>query len=228
MRFALNSDHKDFYAKNGFIEFEELLDATGTVALQQEIDSTMRTRFKTSSIRIAELPRKAIFESGFDLWRDNSAIKQSLFKTTFSEIAAQLFQANLLRVAFDQYIDTGPGSESPLKKPLSLNALSCAKPLSGALIIRLSETPVAPCDPQMCPIPSYAGSAIFLSPDKEIPWAELFSQKDLRLLILAYASKRTFYSLEKNDPHTHLWKRLGYVFGDLLKDNLHPILYRAS
>jgi hypothetical protein len=227
MRFALNSDHKEFYTKNGFIEFEELLDAHSVAALQQEIDATLCTRLKTSSIRMAELPRTAIFESGFDLWRDNSAIKQSLFKTTFTEIAAQLFQANLLRVAFDQYIDTGPGSESPLKEPLSLNAFSCANPLSGALIIRLSETPIDPCDPQVCPIPSHAGSAIFLSPDKVIPWAELFSQKDLRLLILAYASKRTFYRLEKNDPHTHLWKRLGYVFGDLLKDNLHPVLYRA-
>lgn len=227
MRFALNSDHKDYYAKNGFIEFEEFLDANSVAALQKEIDATLCARLKTSSIRMAELPRKAIFESGFDLWRDNASIKQTLFKTTFTEIAAQLFQANLLRAAFDQYIDTGPGTDSPLTAPLSLNDFSCANPLSGAFIIRLSETPIDPCDPQVCPVPSKAGSAIFLSPDKVIPWSELFSQKDLRILILAYGSKRTFYRLEKNDPHTHLWKRLGYVFGDLLKDNLHPVLFRA-
>ncbi len=227
MRFALNSDHKDFYAKNGFIEFEGLLDAQAVTALQQEIDSTLCLRLNTSSILMARLPRKAIFESGFDLWRNSGAVKQALFKTTFTELSAQLFKANLLRVGFDQYIDTGAGSDFPLKEPLSFNAFSCANPLSGILMFRLSETPADPCDPQVCPIPSRVGSGIFLSPDKVIPWAELFSKKNLRLMILAYASKRTFYRLEKNDPHTHLWKRLGYVFGDLLKDNLHPILHRA-
>ncbi|MBS0607243.1 MAG: hypothetical protein KF898_06105 [Parachlamydiales bacterium] len=227
MRFALNSDHKDFYSKNGFIEFEDFLDANSVAALQKEIDTTLCARLKTSSIRMAELPRSAIFDSGFDLWRDNATLKHTLFKATFSEIAAQLFQAPLLRIAFDQYLDTGTGSESPLSTSLSLNDLSCANPLSGALILRLSELPVDPCDPQTCPIPSKAGSAIFLSPDKVIPWKDLFSQKDLRLMILAYGFKKTFYRLCKNDPHTHQWKKLGYVFGDLLKDNLHPILFRA-
>jgi hypothetical protein len=224
MRFALNSDHKDFYSKNGFVEFENLIAPDSLASLQKEIDETLSSRLKTFSSRLADQPKTALFEKGFDLWRENSAIKKALTRITFSDIASELFQTPFLRIGFDQYIDTGSGAERPLTDPLSLNQMSCANPLVGALIISFSEQSV---DPQICPIPSQPGRGIFLSADKVIPWDQLFSQHSVRLLLFAYAAKKTFYRLEKNDPHTHVWKGLGYVFGDLLNDHLHPVLHRA-
>ena len=227
MRFALNSDHKDFYSKNSFIEFDELLTPDSLASLQSDIETTLSHRLKVSPSRLPDQPRKALFDAGFDIWRDSSNFKKTLFKSTVSEIAAQLFEESFLRIGFDQYIDTGSGSEALLTSSLSFNDLSCAKPLIGALILRLSPPTDETIDPQICPIPSKAGSGIFVSPSKIIPWSTLFAEKNLRLLILAYASKRSIYHLEKNDPHTHVWKGLGYVFGDRLNDNLHPVIHRS-
>ncbi len=227
MRFALTLEHRDFYAKNGYIEFEGLLTAEQIASLQTEIDSTLVSRLKISPHKFADQTPKAIFDNGFDLWRANAVVKKTLFRNTLSDIAAQLFLSNLLRMGFDQYIDTRSGGPSPITAPQSFQQFSCAKPLTGALILRLSEPTTDTVDISTCPIPTQAGRGIYLSPEKAIDWDVLFSQKNLRLLILTYATKRTLYHLEKNDPHTHLWKGLGYVFGDRLNDSVHPILYRA-
>lgn len=224
MRFALTSDHKEFFIKNGFIEFEDLLDAQAVAQLQQAIQATLCSRLKITSSSLLEQSPKTVFEAGFDLWRDNAVIKKILFKSTLSDIAGQLFQLPLLRIAFDQYLDTSSGSEGWLNTPLSMNELSCAHPLAGALFILLS-TPFSTEEP-VCPIASKAGNGIFVSADKAIAWKEIFSRKGLEVVILAYGAKKTFYRLTQNDSHTHVWKRLGYVFGDLLKDNLHPIVFR--
>jgi hypothetical protein len=221
MRFALNSDHRDFYAKQGMIEFEDLLSIDAVEKLQQEIDSTLCARLRIPPSRLHDQSSLSLYESGFDLWRASNTIKRTLFKTTLSEIASQLFQAQIFRIGFDQYLCTA--NPPPFSTSLSLNGFSCAHPLLGGLLLRLSE-PTSESSTQL--IPSKAGSGVFFSPDKIISWKELFSQPDLRMILIAYAPKKTFYRLEKNDPHTHRWKGLGYVFGDLLKDNLHPIIYR--
>jgi len=224
MRFSLSSDHKNFYEKNGFIEFEKLLKPEAVIALQHEIDSTLCSRLKVTPIRLAELSSQVIVQSGFDLWRDNIEIRKTLFKVIFSEIAAELFRAKFLRAGFDQYLTTGAGSDAPFNQILSLNDLSCARPLLGALVICLSDTDL---NRSTYPIPCQSGNGVFLSADKKIDWNELLEQRNLRLLVLTYASKKTFYSLEKNALHTHDWKKLGYVFGDLLNDHFHPVLYRS-
>ena len=131
MRFALNSDHKDFYSKNSFIEFDELLTPDSLASLQSDIETTLSHRLKIPSSRLHEQPLKALFDAGFDIWRDSSTFKKTLFKSTVSEIAAQLFEESFLRIGFDQYIDTASGSSPLLTSSLSLNDLSCAKPLMG-------------------------------------------------------------------------------------------------
>lgn len=226
MRFAINSDHKDFYSKNGYIEFDEMLASDALNALQADVEKTLASRLNISTHRLEDQPRKALFEAGFDLWRDCPSFKKQLFKPTFSEIASQLFQEPFLRIGFDQYIDTGSGSETILSATLPISALSCAKPLAGALLVRLSPEAPSSLDPQSCPVPAKPGSGIFLSPNKAIAWQTLFSEKNLRLLLLAYGTKNSIYHLEKNDPHTHVWKGLGYVFGDRLNDSIHPVLHR--
>ena len=224
MRFALNRDHKDFYAKSGFIEFQKLLSAEAVEALSQEISQVLAARLHTSKPYPFEKNQKEIFLAGFDLWRESPLIKKTLFKTAFSHIASELFQTPFLRVGYDQYIDTRDGSHPPFHSTCSFNSFSCAHPLAGVMILSLS-TPIKPSyNPQDCPIPSEEGSCIFLSPEIPVSWDLLFSQKDARLLIFTFGVKTTFYRLHKQDPQTHAWKRLGYVFGDLLNDALHPIL----
>ena len=223
MRFALNLEHRDFYSKNGFVEFEHLLTLEQIETLQQAIDTTLATRLKITPSKLIQQSAAILFQAGFDLWRDHPLIKKALFKTTLSDIASQLFQAPLLRMGYDQYIDTRHGTATPLTGHQTIEAQSCAKPLLGALILRLS--PATPHSVAL--IPSQIGSGIYVNPKTPLNWKELFAQSDLKLLILTYASPRALYYLEPNDPHTHSWKKLSYVFGDRLNDSVHPILYRG-
>lgn len=216
MRFALTADHRDFYQKQGYIEFEKLLSEKQVEILQQSIETCLSKRLKT----VKERSPKGRFEQGFDLWRESPDIKKILFNRPLSEIASQLFQAPLLRIAFDQYCDTEQGDFCPFPHLLSIEEISCAKPLAGALLLALTASGAAP-------LPSRPGYGVYLNPHKAIDWKALFSQKGARYIAIAYATKNTLYHFEPKDPRTHAWKSLGYVFGDLLKDTTHPIIYRA-
>jgi hypothetical protein len=223
MRFVLDINHQNFFLKHRYIEFEALLSLEQIALLQQEIDQTIAKRFT----KLSDGSSKDIFQAGYDLWRDNQVIKKIAFKNQFAEIASILFSTDPIRIAFDQYLATSPGSHQPFTEGLTLTQTSCAKPLAGALLLRLSEEPlVLPYEQPLCPIPKQIGNVLFLSPLLPIHWNLLFSLQNTHLFLIAYAPKRALYHLEKQDPHTHAWKRLGYVFGDALTDSLHPILHR--
>jgi hypothetical protein len=119
------------------------------------------------------------------------------------------------------------GQEAPITKILSVAQISCVKPIAGACIIRLSDEPIAQqFDQSQCPIPTKAGHVVFLSHDFLLHWDQVFALKNLKCLLIAYAPKQAIYHLDKQDPHTHAFKRHGYVFGDSLNDTLNPVIYR--
>jgi hypothetical protein len=47
-----------------------------------------------------------------------------------------------------------------------------------------------------------------------------------RYLLIVFANRRAQYVLNANDPHAHALKHKGYVFGDRLREELHPIVIR--
>lgn len=220
MRFALTSDHRNFYLKHGYIEFENLLSNAQVEILQQSIEACLKQRLKTSK----KSSPQTRFDQGFDLWRESIEIKKMVFGLTLSEIAAQLFQVPLLRIGFDQYYDiSGQEHFCPFSLPQSIQEVSCAKPLLGALLLTLAP----PSSPASSPFPGQCGSGVYFNPQKIIDWKTLFDQKGAHYIAIAYAAKTTLYHFEPKDPHTHSWKSLGYVFGDPLKDTTHPVIYRS-
>jgi hypothetical protein len=50
--------------------------------------------------------------------------------------------------------------------------------------------------------------------------------KTQKFLLFLYAEEDALYTLNPLDPHTHALKRMGYVFGDRLKETTHPHLIR--
>lgn len=108
MKFAITSDQLDFYHKQGFIEFEDLL-------MVDAISSTAR----------------------FDLWRQEPAIKKALFKPAFNKIVAELFRVPVLRMGFDLLVDTTQGTP-PCTARISFQEMSCVQPLAGALLVLLT------------------------------------------------------------------------------------------
>ena len=174
MRFSLTADHKEFFVKNRYIEFEGLLTADEAAPLQANLSE------------------------GRDLWRHSPGIKKIVHKRQLASVAAQLSDRKQLRLAFDQ-----AGS---LSSPLSLEQISCLKPLVIALVLKRD------------------GGGIFFS--SALPLSTLFQDKGESFFLIAYGANKIQYLLEKQDPYVHVLKRQGLVFGDLLSPATHPFLCR--
>ncbi len=221
MKFALASEHRDFFAKNAFIEFEELLSQDEVESLRQHIDEVLAKRLK---IKKSDLDRKSaqeLFLAGRDLWRDDPAIKKQVAAPRLAEIASVLFKKKNLRLGYDQSWRTGPITGPPFLENFALQQISCLQTIAGGLILQLSPSP-----PPSFPFSHPAGSGIFIKPHFPLPFPSLFQIPRLHLLLIVYCGEKTLYVSEKNDPHTHALKKQGYVFGDLLRNDRHPLLCR--
>lgn len=165
MRLATSFTHREFFFKNGCIEFESL------ISLEE------------CSLLLSK-------PLGRDLWRKDSLIKKISTRRQFGEIATVLSCKKMIRIAFDQRIN----------KPFNLQA-SCLEPVI-ALQIPLSGEKV--------------GSGIFLSPTTPLLENDSF--------LIVYCESTTVYQLNSEDPYTHSLKRLGYVFGDRVRNDTHPLI----
>lgn len=206
MKFALQGEHRDFFGKNGYIEFEGILSAHDVNNLKEAIDYVLTDRLKNL---VNKTPQE-LFMAGRDVWRDSILIKKWTTSPTLSEIASSLFKIKPLRLAFDQALRTGM-STSPFLKATSLQQISSLRTIIGGLMIPLSEKP---------------GSIVLLSAQYLIPFDTIFSQQNYCSLLIAYSGEKTLYTLDQADPHTHALKRQGYVFGDLLRNDTHPLVFR--
>ena len=173
MRFATSPEHRSFFSKQHFIEFEGLLSA-------------------------AECAYLLLKKKERDLWKKDPFVKKIVLRSQFAEIAAELSNQRKLRIGFDE--------RAKELTPLSLQEGSCLKTISLGLIFCLSG--------------EKQGHGTFFSP--HIPLSTVAFYDDS--FLLAYCENRTFYLLETKDPHTHLLKKEGYAFGDILTNATHPLL----
>lgn len=198
MKFALAKEHREFYAHNHYIEFEGLISSSEMITLQEAVTGILAQRLKPSSLS-SRTPHE-LYLVGRDLWRSDPAMQKIVLKRSLAEIAAELFKHELLRIAFDQYQDE--------TFPLSLQQMSSLSPLLGVVALPLENND--------------KGRAIYFSATE--PMILPFFEGPL--LLIAYTGNKTQYTLKKDDLHTHAVKRLGYAFGDLIKNETHPIVYR--
>jgi hypothetical protein len=226
MRFAITADHREFFKKNNYIEFENIFPADQITTLKKNSEETIAKRLKMAASKLREKTAPEIYQAGYDLWRDNEEIKKITQKQAFAAVASELFQTVPLRYAFDQYfsmIQCTAGS--PYDVPLSLQEISCLNPLAGGLILPLEDLAFPPT---FFPMPLKKGSALYISPTFALPWPHLFSTCGLNFFLIAYAQEKTFFKGGVHDPHSASLKKLGYVINDQLKDSLHPIVLRKN
>ncbi|MBS0615683.1 MAG: hypothetical protein JSR58_03930 [Verrucomicrobia bacterium] len=215
MPFTLTKDHQFFYSKNKYIEFEEVFSSETCTSAKELLDRLVETRLKKM---IGSRTPDEIFSAGRDMWRDYPNLSLS---RPAAQLAAELFNAKQLRIAFDQYLRTLQPTNSPLKEAYTLQQISCFQPIVGGLLVRLTPDAHPPLM-----TPRSVGSALFLSPDLLVPWPALFQNPDQAFLLIVYVPLRSRYVLEPQDPHTHALKKLGYGFGDSIQDATHPLLVR--
>ena len=143
---------------------------------------------------------------GRDGWRSESFLKKKLFSRPLSEIASFLFQSDVIRVAFTQVVFPG----GPL-------ATSSYQGIVEGLILNLGAHDLAP------PLPQKIGSGVFITPDFVFP-----PSSNTHLLLIVYGGEKLVYVHRPEDPQLHFLKNLKYQFGDILKNETHPVLYRKN
>lgn len=216
MRPALGPGHREFFTKNHYIEFEDLI--LDCDVIQEHIDQVLAAR--TKKIIDTRTP-KELFIAGRDIFRDDPLIRKITQDRILAQTASILFDISPVRIAYDQALRTTTLTGSPFTHPFSLAQASCFQSLFCGAIIRLLPEPHPPAF-----LPQKPGSVVFFRPDFPLPWTSAFQTPCQSFLLIAYAPKRCQYVLNHDDPLTHSLKNLGYGFGDILKDETHPIVYK--
>jgi len=199
MRYILKPDHREQLYREGRVEFEELLSGEELASLNALIASDLDPLDRV--------------EAGFDLWRQQGDIARLVKRRPIAEIASDLFGTRPIRLAFDQLLLPGPFSGHA---PVSIEQISPVGGVVGGLILLLEE-PRA----EVAGYPSRAGNGTFVRATHPISLTA-----PAPALLIVYCGKRPQYLYNAGAPQAHRLKKLGYVFGDLLKEESHPTLFR--
>jgi hypothetical protein len=225
MRFAITADHRDFFSKNHYIEFEGVIVPDQAASLKKNVEETIAKRLRIPLAKLKEKTAPGIYQAGYDLWRDNEEIKKISHKHAYVTLASELMQIAPLRYGFDQYFATIQCDGSPYDVPSSLQDISCIGPLAGALLLPLQDLASPPV---FFPMPLKVGHGLFISPTFSLPWPQLFSTCGFCFFLIVYAMEKASFRADSHDPHAATLKKLGYAYNDLLKDSIHPMVLRRG
>lgn len=240
MKFATAKEHRDFFQKHGWIEFEGLISDEQLVLVNQAIDQVLAERLNVSSDRLRLLASENFFLEGRDLWRSNQTLRKLVTQARFAEIASELIEKRPLRLGYDQFFPARIKTQFSqlthqvyshfLEQTAHLEDISCLQGVVCGLILALGgKSDVAseegPSD-GIDIFPSQPGRVIVFKSNALVNWNNLYVHEGQRFYLIVYTQAFAYYQLQSRDPHTHALKRLGYIFNDKLNDKLHPIVYR--
>jgi len=226
MRFAITAEHREFFGKHNYIEFDDLFTEEEAVELKTALDKALAKRLAVSVAALEKASPLTLYLHGRNLWKEDPFIKKMVLKSKLAETASSLFKKKPLRLAYAQFLRTGYPGEKPYSKLLTLQECSSFQPVTGCVLIRLNDI-VAPSSPYFCPVPEKIGSGIFIGSNIPIALHTLFEVAHLGFLLIVYSPDKTLYTLEARDPLTHALKKEGMAFGDALRNDMHPIVFRG-
>lgn len=238
MKFAIASEHRDFFLKSQRIEFESLISSDQLKLLNQAIDTVLAERL---GIQIDQLPMQRsvkLFQAGHDLWRDHKEIKRISLQKQWAQFAADLTEQKALRIGYDQFFpSTSPTShlnpqnqyQQFLQRSSTLQETSCLQRVLCGLMLCLDQNENAEKTkiPPASVLPAQAGNAVFFQPDLKIDWTQIYNSSNGRYLLIVYTHPTSVYVYQEGDPHAHALKQWGYNFGDKLLEKWHPIVFRG-
>ena len=241
MKITISKDHRFFFQKQGWIEFEAFFSPDQLLKLNQALDETLAERLHIPVERLRQTISENAFLQGRDLWRSHSFLKTFVTQPRIGQIATELLEEQILRLGYDQLLPARLEASNPLSSSqvyshflsevTSLESVSCVKGIKCGVIIALNEKSSSEkteaSGPQGIDIfPNQPGNAIFFQSQLPIQWENLYAHPGQRYYLIVYAEKHAYYQLQPQDPHTHALKRTGYIFNDKLTDRLNPIVYR--
>ncbi len=233
MKFALDKAHRDFFKKEGWIEFTACIPKNKIVQLSQSIqslDQSDKTRSHPS-------PNELFFK-GRDLWRSHPSIRKFVMQPYLAEIAAELVEKRPLRLGYDQLLPVVKPSNfnfdaytNWLDREASLESVSCLREIACGIILNLNASELANTNiASSADIDFFSkalGNATFVHPKLPIKWRNLYKQvAGSSFYLIVYTGYSAQYYLQPDDPHTYALKRIGYGVNDTLNDRLNPIVLR--
>ncbi|CAM0116862.1 hypothetical protein [Rhabdochlamydiaceae symbiont of Dictyostelium giganteum] len=217
MPFKIESKQREFFHRNGYIEFESLFPVKDTDKLSFHTDQTVIKRLPTP---LMQTEVTSLYSAGRDLWRDSTALRKYMLMRSLAEVAADLTLKPVIRTGCDQLFRTTTIPNPSFLSLSPLSSLTSIFPTIGGFLIRLLEgTSSSPW------IPGAVGNGVFLSPSMEFNWQELFQTPNQSFLLLSYTIDKALYVHQSLDPNTHTLKNYDYGFGDHLTNLHHPVIF---
>ena len=137
-----------------------------------------------------------------DLSLKDGLVKEVVHSIARAKLAAELAHVRLLRFGFDELFVPGWTTKNLMNEV-------CIQGLVICLFLTLDGE---------------GGHGIYAKPSVDLDKLPLDPNR--RYLVIGWAEERSMYVLQPNDPYTHELKKRGYVFGDRLKEEWHPVVIR--
>lgn len=218
MKFTLDKSSLETFNKDRIIELEGFYSPEKIVDINREIDSLLAKEK-------VEL-REDAMKLGHNLFLQMPNYKRLFQLPLLAEIVYELISVKPLRLAYDQLLvaaaDTFDqnSATSFLTPELTLEKRSSVNELVMGVMIALNAKEA------MIPFSGEPGRVVFFSPETSIPFDFLKDRLADRYLLLAFSSAHAQYLYNDLDPQNHYLKKMGYVYGDKLKDSVSPIVFR--
>ena len=163
-------------------------------------------------------PPAKTYETGRDHWRNHPSLKTFLLRK-IGPLALDLTAKNQLRLACDQWIPT----DHPMGKPAPAKDFFSIQNLALGAIIAPSASPIPKRSPLgILPLPSTPSTILFFKPTLILDWPKLSSP----IYLVLFALHNAVYVHNPKDPLTNAMKAFNYGFGDLLKNETHPLIIK--
>lgn len=222
MKYTIDAGQRDFFRRNGWIEFENLLSPDQVSQWNRGVDRALAKRAQVDVEKLGKVPSEQLVKKSYDLWREDEPLKKKICSLPLARIAQELTQCKSIRLGFDRLLfhwRDQPNAQAAFAE------ISCINGLCAILLLCLTESGSAKTS-EADLFPSSAGSGVYLLPTVPFDFSYLAAHPDQRYLIIGYAQPFSQYWLNEKDVYVYQLKNLGYIYGDGLKDALHPVLLR--
>jgi len=213
MTITLTSQQTSFFNKNGFLELEGVFTSIEAKKYHIAILEALEKRKETNPI-----------VQGRDLWRDSPTLKSLACSRKLSSIALMATGKSSIRLGVDQWFPPSYTQAKPenIKNLFSIQGLLCG------MLIQLQpgtfEIPEKVSPLGLLPFPQSQGSVLLVKPALLLNWPSISTQ--IGLYLVAYTEPASVYIQNLTDPAGPSLKKLGYGYGDLLKNETHPSFSR--
>ena len=240
MRYDLPPKLVSFYKDKGFIELENLLSEEELHEISRECDSLLKSNLKNKHYALSEATLKTTFPEGWNLHEGSSLLEKFITQKKCLEIVSQLTGLHKIKVGFTQVFRTFDKTQNDSEESLpplfyhytSLNDVSCLQGMEiGCMVHLVSERAISQ-DPLvdieqakgiLHPLPMHPKSITFFSPKHPFSLDPLPDFSHQLYLLITFGRDNMVYVDQKNDPHTHRWKKEGLVFGDVIPGKIHVV-----